>query len=352
MSPRATVLSVATTVPEHVVTVDDAKEYFPKAFDLDSRHLALVHSILDNARIRKRHMLFPLDYTITARPLDKTMCEYKTHSIELGRRVAQEALDAAGLRPTDIDLIITVSCTGLIIPSLDAYLINLMGFRSDIKRLPITELGCAPGAAALGRAHDYIRAFPNANVLVIAVELASLTFQRNDTSLANLVSCCLFGDGAAAAVLTGREARGLQVIDARSHLIPHSLDAMGFDLRGSGLHIVLSKDVPQLIRDEIISIVHGLMSRNELSRADLDFFIIHPGGQKLLSFVEEKLELTPQQTRPSWHVQSEYGNLSSATVLFVMKEFLAQAPPAHGTRGLLAAFGPGFSAEMALLQWR
>lgn len=351
MSSPATVLSVATAVPEHVVTTDDAKEYFPKAFDLDSRRLLLVHSILDNARISKRHMLFPLDYTITPRPLDKTMCEYKTHSIELGRRVAQEALDAAGLQPSDIDLMITVSCTGLMIPSLDAYLANLMGFRSDIKRLPITELGCAAGAAALSRAHDYIRAFPDANILVIAVELASLTLQRGDTSLANLVSCCLFGDGAAAAVLTGREARGLQIVDTRSHLIPDSLDAMGFDLRGSGLHIVLSKDVPQLVRNEIVAITEGLLARNGLSREDLEFFLIHPGGQKLLSFVEEELELTPQQTRASWHVQSEFGNLSSATILFVLKEFLTQAAPPRGAKGLLAAFGPGFSAEIALAQW-
>jgi alkylresorcinol/alkylpyrone synthase len=338
-------------VPEHVVTIDDAKEYFPKAFELDSRRLAVVHSILENARIQKRHMLFPLDYTITPRPLDKTMCEYKTYSIEFGRCVAQEALDAAGLTPADIDLIITVSCTGMIIPSLDAYLANLMDFRSDIKRMPITELGCAAGAAALGRAHDYIRAFPEANVLIVAVELASLTLQRDDASLANLVSCCLFADGAAAAVLTGREARGLQIIGSRSHLIPNSLDAMGFDLRSSGLHIVLSKDVPELIRDQIVAITDKLFVVNGLSRDDIKFFLLHPGGQKLLTFIEQELVLSPAQTETSWRVLSDYGNLSSATVFFVMKEFLAQAPPAHGTRGLLAAFGPGFSTEMALLEW-
>lgn len=351
MIPPASILSVKTAVPDNVVTTEDTKEYFPKAFDLDSRQLRLVHSILDNSRIRKRHMLFPLDYTITPRPLEITMCEYKTHAIDLSRRVAEDALAAAGLRPRDIDLIITVSCTGMMIPSVDAYLINLMGFRSDVKRLPITELGCAAGAAALARAHDYIRAFPEANVLVTAVELASLALQRTDTSLANLVSCCLFADGAAAAVLTGRTARGLQITDARSHLIPDSLNAMGFDLRGSGLHIVLSKDVPQLVRDEIVAIANSLLERNGLVRENLEFFLVHPGGQKLLSFVEEQLCLTPEHTRASWHVQSEYGNLSSATVLFVMAEFLRQPQPTQGARGLLAAFGPGFSAELALLQW-
>lgn len=351
MIPPANILSVATAVPENVVTVEDSKEYFPKAFDLDPRRLLLIHSILDNARIRKRHMLYPLDYTITPRPLETTMCEYKTHAIGLGRRVAEEALDRAGLRPTDIDLIVTVSCTGLMIPSLDAHLVNLMGFRADVKRLPVTELGCAAGATALGRAHDYIRAFPEANVLVIAVELASLTLQRGDTSLANLVSCCLFADGAAAAVLTGRDARGLRVVDSRSHLIPDSLDAMGFDLRDGGLHIILSKEVPQLVRGQIVPIANGLLERHGLHCRDLEFFLLHPGGQKLLSFVEQELGLTDQQTRASWHVLSEYGNLSSATVFFVMEEFLRNTPPADGARGLLAAFGPGFSVEMALLQW-
>ena len=126
---------------------------------------------------------------------------------------------------------------------------------------------------------------------------------------------------------------------------------MGFDLRESGLHIVLSKDVPRLVRDEIVSITDQLLVRNGLSRSHLEFFIIHPGGQKLLSFVADELALSEEQTRASWHVQAEYGNLSSATVLFVMKEFLSQPQPAHGARGLLAAFGPGFSAETALLQW-
>jgi len=196
-----------------------------------------------------------------------------------------------------------------------------------------------------------LRAFPDANVLVIAVELPSLTFQRKDNSPANLVSCALFGDGAAAVILTGRPARGLQIIGTHSHLIPDSLNAMGFDLKGSGFHIVLSRSVPQLIRDEIGAVVDRLLQRHELSRADLQFFLLHPGGQKLLAYIEEEMGLTSNQTRSSWNVLSEYGNLSSATVLFVMKEFLSQPAPQKGERGLLAAFGPGFSMEMALLEW-
>ncbi|MEO5922531.1 MAG: 3-oxoacyl-[acyl-carrier-protein] synthase III C-terminal domain-containing protein [Bryobacteraceae bacterium] len=347
----ATILSVTTAVPSHAVTTADVKEYFPKAFDLDPRRLASIHSVVGNACINKRHFVFPLDYTITSRPLEEITCQYKTHSIALGREVAESALAQAGLGARDIDLLITVSCTGIMIPSLDAYLINAMGFRADVKRLPITELGCAAGAAALARAADYLRAYPDANALVIAVELPSLTLQRNDPSLANLVSCALFGDGAAGAVLTGRPAPGLRITASHSHLIPDSLDAMGFDLKGSGLHIVLSRSVPQLVRDEILAVTDQFLARHQLSRSDLAFYLLHPGGQKLLRYVEEELQLTNHHTRSSWAVLAEYGNLSSATVLFVMQDFLAQPPPPAGSRGLLAAFGPGFSMEMVLLEW-
>lgn len=347
----ATILSVTTAVPSHAVSAADVKEYFPKAFHLDPRRLASIHSVVDNACIRKRHFLFPLDYTITPRSLETISCEYKTHSIELGREVAVSALTQAGLGARDIDLLITVSCTGIMIPSLDAYLINAMGFRADVKRLPITELGCAAGAAALARAADYLRAYPDSNAMVIAVELPSLTFQRSDPSLANLVSCALFGDGAAAAVLTGRRVPGLRITASQSHLIPDSLDAMGFDLKGSGLHIVLSRSVPQLVRDEIRSVTNQLFARHALAPADLSFYLLHPGGQKLLRYIEEELQLSEAHTRSSWAVLAEYGNLSSATVLFVMWDFLAQPAPPAGARGLLAAFGPGFSMEMALLEW-
>ncbi len=354
MPARATVLSTAIAVPQNAVSTEDVKAYFPKAFAFDTgdeRRLATIHSVIDHACIRTRYMLFPLDYTIQPRPLEKISCEYKTHAIALGRSAAEKALEDARLRPDEVDVIITVSCTGVMIPSLDAYLINLMGFRSDVKRLPVTELGCAAGAAALGRAADYIRAYPEANVLIVAVELPSLTFQAADRSPANLISCCLFGDGAAAAVVSGNAQSGLRIVDSQSHLIPGSLDAMGFDLRSGGFHIVLSKDVPQLIRTEIGAITDRLLAKNNLTREDLAFSVLHPGGRKLLCGIEEELGLSRESTRPSWKVLEDYGNLSSATVLFVLKEFLAQPAPPSGSHGLLAAFGPGFSAEMALLQW-
>ena len=300
------ILSVATADPEFTVSTDDVKEYFPKAFQIDARRLSSIHAVIDNSRIRKRHFVFPLDYTITTRTLDQTSCEYKTHSIRLGRRAAEKALHHAGFAPADIDLIITVSCTGIMIPSLDAHLVNLMGFRSDIKRLPITELGCAAGAAALSRASDYLRAFPDAKVLIIAVEIPSLTLQCQDVSPANLISCCLFGDGAGAVVLSSRVGSGLSILDTQSHIIPGSLDAMGFNMRAGGLHIFLSKDVPQLVKEHIGGITDQLLERNSLTRSNLEFFLLHPGGQKLRSVVEQELGLKEAATAASLDVLAEF----------------------------------------------
>jgi alkylresorcinol/alkylpyrone synthase len=199
-------------------------------------------------------------------------------------------------------------------------------------------------------ARDYVRAHPGATVLLVAVELPTLTFQRADLSQANLISAILFGDGAAAAVVTGQARRGPCIVDSESFLFPDSLGAMGFDLRGSGLHIVLSKEVPQMIRERIGGLVDDFLERHSLTRADLQAYILHPGGQKLLSFMEQELGLCSRLTQPSWDVLRDFGNLSSASVLFVLHQWLNQGMQA-GDRGLLAGFGPGFSAEMLLLQW-
>ncbi len=222
--------------------------------------------------------------------------------MRLGRQAAEACLATAGMTPTDVDMIITVSCTGFMIPSLDAHLINLMGFRPDVRRLPITELGCAAGAMALSRAWEFVRAFPGKTVLIVSVELATLTFQRGDLSQANLISCVLFGDGAAAALVTGRDVAGPRILDADTYTFPTSLDAMGFDLRDSGFHIVLSKDVPQMIRERIAELTQNFLARSGLTRSDVTTFLLHPGGQKLLSYIEEQLGLCRCDTELSWEV--------------------------------------------------
>ncbi len=347
----ATIAATATALPPFRIGREEVKTYLQRVFSLDAARLQAMLAVVDHSQVKQRYCIHPIDHIISPRPLDQISREYAEHAVRLGRTATEECLARAGLSAADVDLFITVSCTGVMIPSLDAHLANLLGFRPDVRRLPITELGCAAGAAALARAADFVRAWPGSTVLVVAVELPSLTFQRHDTSQANLISSILFGDGAAAVVVTGRPARGPRIVRSESFLFPDSLGAMGFDLTADGFHIVLSRDVPELIRAEVGGLVRDFLERANLCRDQLDAYILHPGGQKLLAFIEEELGLSPADTECSWHVLREYGNQSSASVLFVLHESFARRTPPPGAHGLLAAFGPGFSADMLLLRW-
>lgn len=349
--PSAVIASTATAVPPHIISRDTVKEYFGRVFGISGRRLEAVLDIVEHSRIDQRYTIFPVDYLIEPRPLAKITSEYRDHAIALTRCAAKRALERASVAASDIDLIVTVSCTGVMIPSVDAYLAPELGLRSNVRRLPITELGCAAGAAGLTRAWEYLRAYPDATVLLVAVELPSLTFQRRDLTQANLISTILFGDGAAASVITGRPASGPAILDSESYLFPSSIDAMGFDLRDEGFHIVLSKEVPELIRSRIGNLVDDFLARHSFTRRDMNAWVLHPGGQKLLSYMQEELGLKDCDTQPSWDVLRNYGNLSSASVLFVLHEWLERGAMNRGDRGLLAAFGPGFSAEMLLLRW-
>jgi alkylresorcinol/alkylpyrone synthase len=347
----ATIAASATAVPPYEITRDDVKYYFGRVFEVPERRIDAMMSIVDNAAVQKRHAIFPIDYTVQPRPLSQTNNEYIDHAIKLGREAAEKCLSRAGLRADEIDLIITVSCTGFMIPSLDAHLIQLMGFRSNVTRMPFTELGCAAGAMAISRAKDFLAAHPDGNVLILAVELPSLTFQRKDISQANLISSILFGDGAAAVIVTGRATPGPRILVTETYTFPNSLDAMGFDLRDSGFHILLSKDVPEMIGAKIKELVHGFLERHGKTRSDIKGWILHPGGARLLGNIEQELGLCKCDTQPSWDVLGQVGNLSSATILFILQEWLEKRPLKTGEHALAAAFGPGFSAEFLLLQW-
>ena len=352
-SPRgvATIAGTSTAVPPHMLSREIVKDCIGDVFSLSGARLDAIRKVIDNSEIDERYSVFPLEYTIEPRPLAQINAEYREKSVELGLQVAERALAQAGMAPTDVDLLITVSCTGVMIPSLDAHLATSMGFRSDVRRLPITELGCAAGAAGLARTWEYLTAFPDRTALLIAVEIPTLTFQRKDFSQANLISAVLFGDGAAGVVVTGREAPGPRIVASECFLFPNSLDAMGFDLRDSGFHIVLSKDVPELIRERVKDLAEGFLARQGLRREDISAFLLHPGGQRLLSFMQEELGLTRSDTEISWDILRRYGNLSSASVLFILNEWQVQKVMPSGSYGLLMAFGPGFTAEMLLLQW-
>ncbi len=348
---HCTIAATATALPPYTMTREEVKYYMGRVFDIPDRRLEALMAIADNAQVHKRYSIFPIEYTVEPRPLSKTNQEYIEHAVKLGREAAEECLRRAGLRPDEVDLIITVSCTGFMIPSLDAHLINLMGFRSNVRRMPFTELGCAAGAMALGRAADYLKAHPGGNVLIISVELPSLTFQRKDISQANLISSILFGDGAAAVLVTGREHKGPKILVSETYTFPDSLGAMGFDLRDSGFHILLSKDVPEMIGAKIRELVDGFLDRHGRKQKDIKGWILHPGGARLLGNVEKELGLCKCDTQPSWDILGNVGNLSSATILFILQEWLEKRPLKSGEYALAAAFGPGFSAEFLLLQW-
>jgi len=346
-----TITTIATAVPPYPMTCAAVKQAVQQVFQLEPRMHAAVMAVFDHAQVARRYSVFPLDELIRERSLTQTNQDYQEHAIALGRKVAADCLSQAGLHPADIDMLITVSCTGYMIPSLDAHLVGDLGFRADVRRLPITELGCIGGVMALSRAREFVRAFPGTNALVVAVELASLTFQPRDRSQGNLVSCALFGDGAAAALVTGRTIRGVQIVDTASYLIPDTLGAMGFDLRDHGFHMVLAKSIPDILRGQFRPLVMPFLERHNLRPEQLAAYVLHPGGKKILDYLEEELTIERAKTQPSWDVLRDYGNLSSATIFFVLREWLTKQRLATGAYGLAAGFGPGLSIELVLLRW-
>ena len=348
------IVSAVTAVPAYSASQAEVKARLREVFDLPARRLDATMELFDHAAVERRYSVEPIDRLGVPRALGDIQERYREHAFGLGRKVARQALAQAGVAAVDIDLIVTTSCTGIMIPSLDAYLVDDLGLRPDVRRLPITELGCAAGAAALSRTRDFLVGFPGARALVIAVELPSLSMQRADLSPANLVATALFGDGAAAAVLAGGDvagAGGISILETLSHIWPRSTYALGFDLKDDGFHSVLSKDVPALLRSEIKALVQALAARRGLGREQLSSFVLHPGGRKILGFLEEELGLSRADTQPSWEVLRDYGNQSSASVLFVLQEWLTRRRPPAGSHGVLAAFGPGLTSEMLLLGW-
>jgi alkylresorcinol/alkylpyrone synthase len=346
-------LATATAVPEFSATQAEVKAHLRAVLPLPPSRLDAAMALFDHTAVEHRYSVEPVAALGRPRTLGESQQSYRTHALRLGRQVAREALARAEVAAQEIDLIITVSCTGIMIPSLDAYLVDELGLRRDVRRLPITALGCAGGAAALARAHDFLVGFPAAHALVIAVELPSLSVQRSDPSVANLVSTALFGDGAAAAVLAGggAEASGVRVLETQSHVFPRSTHALGFELRDDGFHSVLSKEIPLLLKPEISRLVTEMAARRGLRRADLTCFVLHPGGRKILCVLEEELGLTRDDTQLSWEILGRYGNQSSASVLFVLHEWLTRRAPPPGAHGVLAAFGPGLATDLLLLRW-
>lgn len=351
------IAAVRGVLPEHRYAQDDLTAGLAELVGLAPRHLDTLRRLHGNAGVRHRHLALPLeDYAEATANFGRANDAFVVAATDLAADAVHRALAAAGLRPDDVDLLVSTTITGLAVPSLDTRLMARMPFRSDLKRVPIMGLGCVGGAAGIARVHDWLLGHPDGVAVLLAVELCSLTLQRDDTSLANLVASGLFGDGAAAVVMLGAEVAGQRpppgptVVASRSRFYPGTERAMGWDVGATGLRIVLGAEVPDLVRTNVRADVDTFLTAYGLSRADIGWWVAHPGGPKVLHAMAEALDVPTDALAVTWRSLAEIGNLSSASVLHVLADTLRDAPPAPGSHGLLLAMGPGFCLETVLLQ--
>ncbi|MEZ6187563.1 MAG: type III polyketide synthase [Planctomycetota bacterium] len=347
-----TIHSIARALPQFTVTNDEAAARLVDVFVAAGEDPSLVRQIFDNAGIDRRYLARPSAYYLSETSLTARNQTYSEVAREVGVEACQKALDKAGVAPEEVDLIVDTSCTGVMIPALDAFVADALHMRRDVRRLPLTEAGCAAGATSLAFAHDYLLAKPDATCLLLSTELPSLTLQLGDVSRANLVSAAIFGDGAAAVVVSNKPAKGVAVehLAHKSVLFPNTTDIMGFDLRTEGFKIILSKRIPLLVRRHLREEVDTFLEAQGLSLKDMGFFSVHPGGTKVLDNVRDVLELDEQAVSASRRTLRDYGNLSSASVHFVTQQLIEDEAIEPGRFGLMIAMGPGFTVEMALLR--
>ncbi|MEU8848087.1 3-oxoacyl-[acyl-carrier-protein] synthase III C-terminal domain-containing protein [Streptomyces sp. NPDC048564] len=324
----------------------------------DRRVLDRLHR---SVRVRSRHMTLPLERYGELEGFGASNDVFIAAATDLGAKAVRGALHMAGLTAADVDLLIFTSVTGIATPSIDARLAGRLGLRPDVKRLPLFGLGCAGGAAGLARMHDYLLGRPGQVAVLLSVELCSLTFQRNDASMANLVATGLFGDGAAAVVAYGgerpgrpgrpEETAGPTIVDSRSHLYPDTGRVMGWDIKNTGFQVILDPAVPDVVRRYLADDVEGFLGDHGIKPKDVTAWVCHPGGPKVLQAVTEALDLPEEALDVTWRHLADVGNLSSSSVLHVLRDTLAQRRPPPGTPGLLLAMGPGFACELVLLRW-
>jgi alkylresorcinol/alkylpyrone synthase len=347
------ILSAASAFPQHYypqeVLLTALRNYWshelPRPEMLDRLH--------SRACVDGRYLAYPMSEYYNMETFGDFNRAWVKAAEELGGTALCRALTQAGLAARDISAIFFVSVTGVCSPSIDAKLVNRLDLPANIKRIPIFGLGCVAGAAGIARAADYVRAFPDHVAALVSVELCSLTLQKKDLSVANLISSGLFGDGAAAVLVggTSRPQPGPAILATQSTFYPNSEDVMGWDISERGFQIVLSPNVPEVIREHLGDDVDRFLAPHGLTRDDISSWIMHTGGPKVLEATQDALGLDRDALEISWECLRKTGNLSSASVLCVLEQVLKDKTPPPGSYGLLAAAGPGFCSELVLLRW-
>jgi len=346
--------SIGTALPGNYVTqelLSTALSAFWREKGAKLEHYERLHKATG---VSGRYLALPMLEYRDLDSFEKSNSMWMRFAPELGRNAAQEALSVAGIEPQDIDHFFLVTGTGVATPSIDTRIIAALGMRPDVKRTPVFGLGCAGGTAGIARAADYLRAFPDQHALLLAVELCSLTLQHTDVSVANQIASALFGDGAAAAVLSGRALANPdmpQVVGSRSVLYPNTERVMGWDIIDSGFKIVMSPEIPELVRRHLAQDVADFLEEYRVERSDVKHWIAHTGGPKVLRAIEAGLGLSPDVLKRSWDSLCRIGNLSSASVLFVFADLLQAKKAKPGEYGIMLGLGPCFCLELVLLRW-
>ena len=347
------IAAVGAALPPHAY--DQATLFAAFREHWGSRHYNLdrLEALHRNVLVGGRHLALPLE----AYPALETWGQANDAWIRVAQEVGADAiLDAladSGLGVADVGALFFVSTTGLATPSIDARIVNRLGLPSNICRIPVFGLGCAAGAAGIARAADWVKAWPDRIAVLLSVELCSLTLQREDLSIPNLIASGLFGDGAAAAVVVGsdRACSGPEVVATRSVFYPDTEGVMGWDISERGFQIVLTAEVPEMVRRYLRRDVDAFLADHGLSRADIASWVSHPGGPRVLEMMQQALELPPDALERSWRCLREMGNMSSASVLMVLRDAMTTRRPPPGAWGMLLAMGPGFCSELVLLRW-
>ena len=317
----------------------------------EERFQRKVKKIFKNAAVDKRYSIVDATEVFSNRSFEEKNDLYIKGASIIAEKSLQKALDQAVWKPTDIDFIIVVSCTGFMIPSMDAYLINKLKLRQDVVRLPVMGMGCAAGVSGIIYANNFLKANPGKRAAVVAVEAPITTFQTQDFSMANVVSAAIFGDGAATVLLSSVEAdQGPKILAEEMYHFYDEQHMMGFDLKNTGLQMVLDVEVPEKIEEHFPNIIHPFLAKSNTTIDDIDHLIFHPGGKKIVRMVEELFGAMGKNIDDTKEVLRLFGNMSSATILYVLERFLAKDIPS-GEKGLMLSFGPGFSAQRILLEW-